>query len=413
MRLLRQPFAIAGFFLPFAGLFEYKWATLILIALVLSLPFVAPFPRWRPALSWLILFGLILLWCLASALWSIDPEHSLARFGRLAPTVAAGLAIGSAALLMDGERRETALRGLALGLLGASAIALLGHFYVSWANAERHVDAIVGLVRSWSFRPFSAVAAILLFIVAAGAVRRPRDRLMIAAAAAAAGAILISGSNASRLAMIVAVPVFLLALWRGATVARVLAAVLPFAFMFTAPAVESLDLPRILRECKSVTSSSAAHRLGILRFAHERIVEKPYLGWGLHTARLIPGRQGNLLEHPDYQDIASLMRTHPDVKAELIPLHPHNATLHVRLELGLPGLLLFAALYSVCCLLLLRRCPAGPPLAGGLAAITVGLVVGQLSFSVWQSWWLSAQFCSAAILLAALAGRRTGRMDNL
>ena len=107
-------------------------------------------------------------------------------------------------------------------------------------------------------------------------------------------------------------------------------------------------------------------------------------------------------------DIASLMRVHPDTKAELIPLHPHNATLHVRLELGLPGLLLFAAFYPVACLLLLRRCPVGPPLAGGLAAITVGFVGGQLSFSVWQSWWLSAQFCGAAMLLAVLAGGRKG-----
>ena len=77
-------------------------------------------------------------------------------------------------------------------------------------------------------------------------------------------------------------------------------------------------------------------RVAIWRFTTERVVERPWLGWGMDASRMWPG---------------------------VIPLHPHNAALQVWLELGVVG--------AAC------------------AAVAIAyLTIGALSFGVWQEWWL-------------------------
>ena len=147
---------------------------------------------------------------------------------------------------------------------------------------------------------------------------------------------------------------------------------------------------------------SGAHRLVVWRFVGDRIAEKPYLGWGLHATRRLPGRDADARHDPYYADILAVSPYHPKSRVPVTSVHPHNATLHIRVELGLPGMILYAALYCLVCLALLRRYSVGPGLAAGAAVITSAFVTGQLSFSVWQSWWLTTQFLAAALLLAMI-----------
>jgi O-antigen ligase len=93
-----------------------------------------------------------------------------------------------------------------------------------------------------------------------------------------------------------------------------------------------------------------------------------------------------------------------------MPLHPHNAALQLWLELGGIGAVLYATLYVVCLIGLLRLPLTRRALAAGAALVAAVFVIGQLSFNVWQSWWLCAQFLTAAffLLLAGRGGEASG-----
>jgi hypothetical protein len=91
-------------------------------------------------------------------------------------------------------------------------------------------------------------------------------------------------------------------------------------------------------------------------------------------------------------------RTFPD----LLSLHPHNGSLQMWLELGLPGALLAALFWG----LSLRRLSG--PVSGWAAPATaaatfVYLLFGAVNFGLWQEWWIALGAMVAAF--AALQGR--------
>jgi len=85
-----------------------------------------------------------------------------------------------------------------------------------------------------------------------------------------------------------------------------------------------------VKEISQYLPPSARHRLAMWSFVVEKIDEKPMLGWGLDASRFIPQESRRLAPN-----------------MELMPLHPHNALLQVRLELGMPGIVLIAILVGV------------------------------------------------------------------
>ena len=96
---------------------------------------------------------------------------------------------------------------------------------------------------------------------------------------------------------------------------------------------------------------------------------------------------------------------------EVMPLHPHNGALQVRLELGLPGTALMAAL--VAWIFAWAGQAARPRLtaAAACAAATGYMTIGSLSFGAWQSWWLAVAWILAVIVGALMSeghGREAG-----
>ena len=417
LTLHRQPFAVAAFLLPFVTLFENKLLTVFL--LVLTVVGAVILHRSRigfrpPAAAWPILIGLavLLLWVLASVLWSIDAAHSLKRFGRLFPTVLAGIVIGFAALSVDRNQRRSVIEAMAAGLLIASFLAVFGELVRSSVIGSPRTNPVWNWIGYWHFRPFSALAAIMIFPLMAAGLRDANRMLMILAVAAGTAAIFFAGSSASKLALVIGLPVFLLAWFWGRPVLRVLTVGLPVAFIALPGLVNALDVPSLLSAQGRLIYSSSAHRLAIMRFVDERIDERPVLGWGLHTSRLLPGGSTDARFDPRYADIMAVMSNDPRTEVELLPLHPHNASQQVRVELGMPGVLFYALLFALCCMALLRRFPDGPPLAAGGAALVAVFVIGQLSFSAWQSWWISAQLLSLCLFLAMMAPRVDDAADD-
>ena len=82
-------------------------------------------------------------------------------------------------------------------------------------------------------------------------------------------------------------------------------------------------------------------------------------------------------------------------------MHPHNGTLQVWLELGVIGAGLLAVVIAVS---LLAQCQIRDRFdaAAALGASTVVLVSANLSFGIWQTWWLCTFGLLAALLTAAV-----------
>ncbi|GEM_PF-568083 len=127
---------------------------------------------------------------------------------------------------------------------------------------------------------------------------------------------------------------------------------------------------------------AAKHRLFIWDFVNDRIDDKPLLGWGLQSSRRIGNFGVTPFNIESYEN--------PE-KVTVIPLHPHNAVLQLRLELGLPGVLLGAALMVMLIARFTRESP-------GLWAITSAFITALsvmlfVRYGLWQFQWLASLAC--------------------
>jgi O-antigen ligase len=83
-----------------------------------------------------------------------------------------------------------------------------------------------------------------------------------------------------------------------------------------------------------------------------------------------------------------------------MPLHPHNGVLQIWLELGAVGALLLGALVG--CAFWQAASLASPPArAAASAAVASAVVIGCVSYGIWQTQWLAVLGLIAAFLAAA------------
>ena len=130
-------------------------------------------------------------------------------------------------------------------------------------------------------------------------------------------------------------------------------------------------------------------RLNIWTFAADHIQSHPFRGWGLDASRTF---------------------------GSAIPLHTHNAQLQLWLELGaigaaLAGVFFCWLAYGV--VRLSQRSRTEAAMAAG--ALVSYLVIGGLSFGVWQEWWLGlgALTLIACGLARAVAEPQWTALDEL
>ncbi|MDA9559167.1 O-antigen ligase family protein, partial [Alphaproteobacteria bacterium] len=121
------------------------------------------------------------------------------------------------------------------------------------------------------------------------------------------------------------------------------------------------------------------HRKVIWSFSKKKILEKPIFGNGFFTSRTI-GNEFQLINQYNY-------------KMAAIPLHPHNTTLQLWLELGLIGIILYYSFF----IYLFAKINSYSKINFNYAAVSfVSLLqiflITQLSFGLWQSWWIAIIF---------------------
>jgi len=354
--------------------------------------------RW-PAPGAPAVLGLLLAvaaWGAATALWSIRPDESLKRALQLAGTFLAGSLLIGAAGRLDAAQRRNAAAAAALGVAVALALVF----------AERLTgDALRRLVEPAHESSDSAMkrASTLLVLLMAGPAawlwRDGHRATAVALVLAVGGATLALESIAARLAWIGFAVAVVGAWYLPRVAAALLAAAIAAAVLLTPAAIRLLPNPVPGDAAgRAGLPASAAHRLMIWHYAAGKVEERPWLGWGLDTARSLPDARKVVAWDMGRPGLPPAQRFST---VAVMPLHPHHAPLQWRMELGVPGVVLGTA---VALLTLAAACGRGlvrSDRAAAVGLVAAGMTVAVISYGAWQSWWLSTLFLAAAAMTAA------------
>ncbi len=239
---------------------------------------------WRPALTApAALLGSLLAWGIVSALWAIDPRHSLDMAARLAGLFAAGLALAAAVDLLAAPRRLT--------------LFLLGGFVLGIAMAAADFATRGALSAPFSSRVYQAAwlnqasvaFAILLLPASAVPLRRGRAAVALLLAAAGVATVYMLAGTAAKTALTAGLVMALLLYVSRIRAARAAAAA-SILLIVTAPLTFArLERLPAFTETADAIKQSAGHRLLIWSFVGDRIAEHAIIGWGLDSSRAIPG----------------------------------------------------------------------------------------------------------------------------
>jgi len=337
-------------------------------------------------------------WATASALWSILPQHSLFEGLRFFAISAEGLIVlGAASVLSAGQAKRLghcAALGVALALL------LLAFEWASDASLSRLLYRIPRDMPVLFTRYDRGVTVLVLSLWPALAGLRRRawwwsGGLTLAVAAAT----WIMLSQAAVVALVAGLAAFALAYHAPRFTAAALAAGLIVLAVYLPLATPSDNTAINLQHEAPWIKFSGIHRLLIWRFTADRIAERPLIGWGMDASRELPGGHTDLAETVPGSAYRAPM--------EAMPLHPHNAILQWRVELGLPGTLLGLAvvlwgLWRAGFKAQIERGPRAVALAWSASA----LAIAMLSFGIWQAWWLSSLWLTSALIAGAAADER-------
>ncbi|HYL32239.1 MAG TPA: O-antigen ligase family protein [Stellaceae bacterium] len=389
--------AFAGFVAPPLAVLAPLGIAPLLTAVAVVLLIAAPrrlLASARPLLPLAALWAALAAFALLSATWSILPRHSVAEGGRFLAIGIEGLIALAAARSMSA--RDARHAGIAAAIGVAFAVGLVLFEWATDAALTRWIHGLNSSVFINDSRYDRGVTTLVLILWPAALALRGSRVLQIIVAAAVALAAFIMPSAASLLAFFTGLAGFGVALRAPRLVAGTLAVTLVVGAALLPVAVPTYESTVQLQHTAPWIKSSGIHRLLIWRFAAERIADRPLLGWGMDASREIPGGKR------DFGTTLPGIELGPGHDA--LPLHPHDALLQWRVELGVPGTILGLAivvwaLYRVGWRFAGER-EAQAAALGWAATVTV---IALLSFGIWQEWWLSIILLTASLLAASAA----------
>ncbi len=336
-------------------------------------------------LSAFVLGGILLIAGISAA-WSFAPDLTFDKLSRTAMATIAGLVFCASMKGLDGEATKRVLTCFLAGV-GIALILIIierasGGLLIRGIAADRTHNSFLNQFN----RPLSLLSVLIWPAVV---ILVQWGRMWGIGAMALFVCILSTFSSVASAVAIGAGALVFTAVYFFPRVGALVVGVTLAASVLLAPTInrqlpppkqlfESIDLPR-----------SAYHRLLIWEFATARIDERPVLGWGFNTSRVMPGGQESL-----------------DVSEIAMPLHPHNAALQWRLELGILGALFGAGLILFSTEMARRYAADRVARAGAVATIASTFVIAMISFGAWQTWWVSGMFLIAGFTVL-VCRRRT------
>lgn len=137
----------------------------------------------------------------------------------------------------------------------------------------------------------------------------------------------------------------------------------------------------LAKKYDNVIQDSAIHRLYIWHFIGHKILEEPILGHGLNASKTLSKNNTD-----NYVDIKQYHWS-------LIPMHPHNSTLQILLELGIAGfLLMLMLLYKWFSILEKHNKDDKFFVLSSYTCFIHYFIISMISYNIWQTWWLSTGF---------------------
>jgi exopolysaccharide production protein ExoQ len=332
-------------------------------------------------------FSLVVIWAAMTVFWSLDTWVAARGVLKIGGSMAAGVALLAVARCLTSDEKRLVGRGLMTGM--ALILILLTFEGLTGGdilNALRGSRPSITNQHFWLF-PAASIVVMLAWPLAACLAKDGRWLVLILAVAGVLAAIKTIGYFRGDLALGVGIIAAALVFFSRRWAVWTLAAVIGIG-VFLAPVVPTvMPTPREFAKMQWMPKGMV-HRLYIWDYTADRVAEHPVRGWGMNAARLMPDGKKRLVD---------------DVRGyygDVLPLHPHNFALQTWLELGLPGATLLAFfVISVP----IRSAGSG---AGRMkSALNVGQFFTAIcfltfGFSLWQSWWVSALWLSAALSAA-------------
>ncbi|MDP6787005.1 MAG: O-antigen ligase family protein [Rhodospirillales bacterium] len=329
----------------------------------------------------------LMVWGLAAVLWSPNPGGALGLWVAIAALIVIARILVLGADLLDPTDRQDVAKFFVIGAV----------LFIAILAAENIGDGVIIKLLKGSrgkgiddylawINPGNSVLAVLALPFAAGVARRGGPRAGTGAFLAALAVVALGPSTTAVLAAMAAGVTFLLTLGGRRVFLIFMAVVLALGQLSMPTLIEQVPNWEGLHQALLDGPASLVHRWKIWEFVAGRIAEHPLVGWGLDASRAIPGANSNVFG--EY--------------GEILPLHPHSGFLQIWLELGGIGAVAAAVLMASAPFLLhgaAGNWPTTAILAGTLAAY---MVVGQLSYGIWQNWWIATGILG---LTLALAGR--------
>ena len=357
--------------------------TLLLVLIGLGALISGNWQGRRPITSVLILLGAGVAWASLTSVWTVTPKDAIALAGSLAVLFIVIV------LLMDRAQSITAPQRSGIGTMlvagFAVGVALLGLELIAdlpLAKLVRGPRPGQDQLELSLLNPALTVLVLMAWPVGFTVWQR-WNRAVVLVPIAVIALVWLGTSVTAWVALAAGIGAFTLVAFVGRRGARGLGLAAAIAVL-AAPMIAQVVTPDRVEQMLEGVRPSAIHRIYTWEFTADRIAEHPFMGWGLDSSRAIPGGQVLVVEN-----------------GPALSLHPHNAALQIWLELGLPGAVILAAL-----LLVITRGVANLPrvaMAPAVAAFAAAFVFANLSFGIWQNWWIAALGLTAVLCLGVFA----------
>ena len=344
----------------------------------------------------IILFVCLCLWAALSIFWSIDGRSASIGTLKLIGNLIAGGVLFSVLQSLNEAELKIAMRWFLFGflfILGVVALELvLGNPVYTAIKNIRPQD--IGLGGPYWLNTAVVVLVLLIWplcvaLVKLGAERFGNPKLLFMAICVFVAVLFLavfirfqSGALALMLGILSACVIWFLG--RRAAMAASILFVLVGLLLPTARTY--FEDPVLAFENVVSLSNSAKHRIAIWDFTVEKIEQKTLFGWGMNASRNLPDGKSRLISKSGA------------IYGDAMPLHPHNAILQMWLELGLPGIILYLTLGVYILMAAASRIRSKFESSMMVGQFVTIMIIANLSFGVWQAWWIATLWLSAALM---------------
>lgn len=380
---------------PLGYAWDLGFSGLVSLAGLLCIPALS---KARPPVRVMLPLAALVAWAVISLGWSraaVD-LHSLRRYADMEKLTGVKLvlqlglygALAAAAQRISVRGARLALTALALALTALGLAVLLDGFQSAAAYAWITARVAHPITPDIARRNIAQGDYVIVLFFWCAAVRLAEMRWTVLAivmvACVAGSSLYLHAVDATLAAFVLSLGAFLL-VRATRLVGAVVLGVATTIYWMTAPLVVLASIHwGLVKALRPHVQESWDERLNIWSFAAAKIVEKPWMGWGLDASRTF---------------------------GSAISLHTHDAALQIWLELGAVGAVIAAAVWiGIWSLIegLARRDRTAAAAAAGAAVAY--LTIGGLSFGVWQEWWLGLGTMAAVACICLARSRYDARI---